>query len=82
MSHGTVKWFNNKTGFGFVRADGSDKDIFAHYSQILCKGFKILGEGQEVEFDIVENPQGLQAYNIKPLGPVPVVLANIKKKEQ
>jgi CspA family cold shock protein len=62
-SRGRVKWFNERRGFGFIeRSDGDD--LFVHYSAINDEGFKTLEEGQEVEFDIVESPKGLQAANV------------------
>ena len=62
-SRGRVKWFNERRGFGFIeRSDGDD--LFVHYSAINAEGFKTLEEGQEVEFDIIEGPKGLQAANV------------------
>ena len=62
-SRGRVKWFNERRGFGFIeRSDGDD--LFVHYSAIQAEGFKTLEEGQEVEFDIIEGPKGLQAANV------------------
>jgi len=61
--HGTVKWFNNAKGFGFIgRDDGPD--VFVHYSGIIGDKFKTLREGDRVEFDIVEGPKGQQAANV------------------
>lgn len=57
MEHGTVKWFNNEKGFGFITVDGGD-DVFVHFSAIQGDGFKSLEEGQEVEFAIVEGARG------------------------
>jgi CspA family cold shock protein len=60
---GTVKWFNNNKGFGFIeRTDGPD--VFVHYSAIQSDGFRALEEGQQVEFSIVEGPKGLQAAEV------------------
>ncbi len=63
MEKGTVKWFNNEKGFGFISAEGQD-DIFVHFSAIQDEGFKSLEEGQAVEFDIVEGTRGPQAANV------------------
>ena len=61
--HGTVKWFNNAKGFGFIgREDGPD--VFVHYSGIVGDKFKTLCEGDRVEFDIVQGPKGQQAANV------------------
>lgn len=63
---GRVKWFNNEKGFGFIELEG-EEDIFIHYSNIECKGYKTLKEGQLVEFDLIKTDKGNQAENIKPL---------------
>jgi len=63
---GTIKWFNEAKGFGFIQqADG--EDVFVHYSAIQGEGFKTLAEGQVVEFEIVEGPKGKQAANVMPV---------------
>ncbi len=63
MAQGTVKWFNESKGFGFItQEDGSD--VFAHYSAIQAEGFKTLAEGDMVSFDVVEGDKGLKAANI------------------
>ena len=61
---GTVKWFNQEKGFGFITGEDG-KDVFAHFSQIQKEGFKTLNENEEVTFDIVEGQKGPQAANIK-----------------
>jgi cold shock protein len=64
MATGKVKWFNDAKGFGFIaREDGPD--VFVHHSAIVAEGFRSLSEGQEVAFDIVEGPKGLQAANVR-----------------
>lgn len=60
---GTVRWFNNQKGYGFI-ADEEGKDIFVHYSGLTMEGFKSLDEGQAVEFDVKQGEKGLQAVNV------------------
>ena len=67
MAIGTVKWFNDSKGFGFITPDGGAEDLFVHFSGIVGTGYKALTEGQKVEFDIVEGPKGKQAANVRPL---------------
>jgi cold shock protein len=62
-SNGTVKWFNESKGFGFIEQE-SGPDVFAHYSAIASSGFKTLNEGQKVEFTVTQGPKGPQAENI------------------
>jgi cold shock protein len=62
--HGTVKWFNNAKGFGFIGRDDGGPDVFVHYSGIAGDKFKTLREGDQVEFDIVPGPKGDQAANV------------------
>jgi len=64
MSRGTVKWFNNDKGYGFITSE-SGKDVFVHYSAITQEGYKSLTEGDEVEFEIQAGPKGDQASNVK-----------------
>jgi cold shock protein len=64
MAHGKVKWFNDAKGFGFLEQDNGD-DVFCHFSAITGEGFKSLQEGDEVEFDVVKGPKGLQAANVR-----------------
>jgi CspA family cold shock protein len=66
MTTGTVKWFSNVKGYGFVNADDNqEEDIFVHFSAIEMEGYKKLTSGQKIEFDINEGPKGLQALNIR-----------------
>ena len=64
MAKGTVKWFNDKKGFGFITPE-SGPDVFVHHSAIHSDGFKTLAEGDKVEFEIVEGPKGPGAANVK-----------------
>lgn len=61
---GTVKWFNNSKGYGFVSREGGD-DVFVHYSAIEGEGFRTLTEGQQVEFEVEQGPKGLQAVRVR-----------------
>lgn len=63
MAEGTVKWFNDSKGFGFIEQDGGP-DVFAHFSAIQSEGFKSLAEGERVTFDVVDGAKGPQAANI------------------
>lgn len=65
MAAGTVKWFNDSKGFGFITPDQGGDDLFAHFSAIQGKGFKSLAEGERVTFDVVNGPKGQQAANIQ-----------------
>ena len=65
MATGTVKWFNDSKGFGFITPDEGGEDLFAHFSAITMDGFKTLKEGQKVTFDVTTGPKGKQASNIK-----------------
>lgn len=67
MANGTVKWFNDAKGFGFITPMEGGEDVFAHFSAIQTQGFKTLKEGQTVSFDVVSGPKGKQASNIQPL---------------
>ncbi|MBS1141320.1 MAG: cold-shock DNA-binding protein family [Proteobacteria bacterium] len=67
MATGTVKWFNDSKGFGFITPDQGGEDLFAHFSAIQSSGFKTLAEGQKVSFDVTTGPKGLQASNIQPV---------------
>jgi len=65
---GTVKWFNDSKGFGFITPAGSDQDCFVHYSAIVGTGFRTLAEGDNVEFDLVQGQKGPAAENVSKLG--------------
>ena len=66
MARGKVKWFNDAKGFGFIVQDGGP-DVFVHHTAIVAEGFRSLAEGQEVEFEVVQGPKGLQAANVRKL---------------
>ena len=65
MATGTVKWFSDSKGFGFIEQESGD-DVFVHFSEIQGEGFKTLNEGQAVEFEITQGPKGAQASNVQP----------------
>lgn len=65
MSFGTVKWFNDAKGFGFIEPEGGGEDVFAHFSAIQMSGFRTLKQGEKVEFDLVRGPKGQLAQNIR-----------------
>ena len=67
MVTGTVKWFNESKGFGFIKPDNGGDDLFAHFSAIQARGFKTLRENQKVSFDVTTGPKGKQATNIRSL---------------
>lgn len=65
MATGTVKWFSNTKGYGFILSEDTDEDIFAHFSAIVMDGYKTLKQGQKVEFELTQGPKGLTASNIR-----------------
>lgn len=64
MATGTVKWFNDAKGYGFISQEGGE-DVFVHHSAIQMDGFRTLKEGEKVEFEVVQGPKGLQAANVR-----------------
>jgi CspA family cold shock protein len=68
MQNGTVKWFNETKGFGFIKPEDGSPDVFVHYSVIQSAGYKKLDEGQAVEFESQKGPKGMQATSVKPVG--------------
>ena len=66
LPEGTVKWFSNEKGYGFIEQPGGD-DVFVHFSAISGEGYKSLNEGQRVSFEVVQGPKGAQAANVLPL---------------
>jgi CspA family cold shock protein len=67
VATGTVKWFNDAKGFGFLTQDGGGPDVFVHYTAINADGFRSLAEGQKVEFEVTKGPKGAQAQNVHPI---------------
>lgn len=67
VSTGTVKWFNDAKGYGFITPEDGGQDLFAHFKEVQGTGFRTLKEGQRVEFEVKEGPKGLQASQIRPL---------------
>jgi CspA family cold shock protein len=61
---GTVKWFNNAKGYGFIQPEAGGEDIFVHHTAIVSEGFRTLNQGEKVNFEVVEGPKGLQARNV------------------
>lgn len=65
MVVGLVKWFNDAKGYGFIQQEGSERDVFVHYTAITGDGFKTLSEGQRVNFELIDGPKGPQAANVQ-----------------
>jgi cold shock protein len=66
MQYGTVKWFNDAKGFGFIAPEDGSADVFVHYSAITAEGFRSLQEGQRVSYEVVQGPKGAQAAGVAP----------------
>jgi cold shock protein len=66
LAQGTVKWFSNEKGYGFITREGGD-DVFVHHTAIQTEGYRSLTEGQKVEFEVVQGDKGLQASNVQPV---------------
>ena len=71
MAHGTVKWFNEKKGYGFIVPDGMNQDVFVHYSSIQAEGFKTLNEGDKVQFELFQDAKGARAKDVVRVGSIP-----------
>jgi CspA family cold shock protein len=76
MALGTVKWFNDAKGFGFIQPEDGGADVFAHFSAIQMEGFRTLRQGGQVSFEIVQGPKGQLAHNIRPLDNEPAAPAD------
>jgi CspA family cold shock protein len=64
MPQGTVKWFNNAKGYGFIQAEEGGEDVFVHHTAIVAEGYRTLNQGEKVNFEVVHGPKGLQARNV------------------
>ena len=84
MALGTVKWFNDAKGFGFIEPEGGGADVFAHFSAVQMDGFRTLKQGSRVSYELVQGPKGNLAQNIKPgwKGPTPASTAHLNRAPQ
>ena len=76
MALGTVKWFNDAKGFGFIEPEAGGEDVFAHFSAIQMEGFRTLRQGSQVSFELVQGPKGQLAQNITPMESAPAARAS------
>ena len=76
MAIGTVKWFNDAKGFGFIEPEGGGSDVFAHFSAVQMDGFRTLKQGSQVAYELVQGPKGDMAQNIRPVGVEPNAAAS------
>ncbi len=76
MAIGTVKWFNDAKGFGFIEPEGGGADVFAHFSAVQMDGFRTLKQGSRVDYELVQGPKGDMAQNIRPVGAEPNATAS------
>lgn len=81
MALGTVKWFNDSKGFGFIEPEAGGDDVFAHFSAIQMEGFRTLAQGSRVNFDLIQGPKGQLAQNITTLASVAVIFAPVEVSE-
>ncbi len=81
MAIGTVKWFNDAKGFGFIEPEGGGTDVFAHFSAVQMDGFRTLKQGSKVSYDLVQGPKGNLAQNIRPTDEVDVPAAAVVQRQ-
>jgi cold shock protein len=82
MEYGTVKWFNDAKGFGFIEPEGGGEDVFAHFSAIQMEGFRTLKQGAKVSFEVTQGPKGKLAQNIQTVGGVQTSSARAQEAPQ
>lgn len=82
MPEGTVKWFDNEKGFGFIEVEGSEDDAFVHHSDIQVDGFATLQEGQRVSYELTETEKGPRAQNVRPVADEPVEEEPAEEEEE